>query len=143
MTLYHACVALHLLAMVTWLGHMFIWSLVTGPSTKSQQPATDAVTLREASLSTGGIGWPALVILATTGAYLLAYRGITFNALINGAAFIGPLGQALALKLCAVVAMLLYQSIYAHRPARLAVHLNILASLLIIGCSVILVRGIA
>lgn len=142
MTLYHVCVALHLLAMATWLGHMFIWSIVVGPSAKALRPAEDSQSLRVASLSTGGLGWPALTVLVVTGGYLLARRGLTVETLVTGAAFAGPLGKVLALKLSAVSVMVLYQSVYAHRPAKFAVHVNMLVALVILGCSVLLVRGL-
>lgn len=142
MTLYHACVALHLLAMATWLGHMFIWSIVVGPAAKALRPAEDGRSLRDASLSIGGLGWPALAILVVTGSFLLARRGITIDALLTGAAFAGTVGKVLALKLSAVSAMVLYQTVYAHRPAKFAVHVNMLVALVILGCSVLLVRGL-
>ncbi|MGA0072760.1 MAG: hypothetical protein ACO3K0_08935 [Steroidobacteraceae bacterium] len=142
MTVYHACVALHLLAMATWLGHMFIWSIFAGPSAKALKPVEDGQVLREASLSTGGLGWPALATLVLTGGYLLAHRGITIESLLSGMAFAGPLGKVLAVKLSAVAAMVIYQSVYAHRPAKLAVHANMMVALVILGCSVLLVRGL-
>ncbi|MGA0706259.1 MAG: hypothetical protein ACO3P8_11960 [Steroidobacteraceae bacterium] len=106
------------------------------------KPVEDGQVLREASLSTGGLGWPALATLVLTGSYLLAHRGITIESLLSGMAFAGPLGKVLAVKLSAVVAMVIYQSVYAHRPAKLAVHANMMVALVILGCSVLLVRGL-
>ncbi len=89
MTLYSTCLALHLLAMALWLGHMFVWSLIVGPALKRIEPAATAEQLRDASLFRGGLGWPALIVLIPTGLYLLSYRGIELADLLSGAAFQG------------------------------------------------------
>ena len=141
MTLYTVCVALHLLALSLWLGHMFVWSLITGPALKRIEPRETADMLREASLFRGGLGWPALAVLVPTGLYLLHVRGITLEALWSGAAFAGAQGTVLAVKLVLVVVMIAYQAVFGHRPAPIAIYFNMLAALVIIGASVVLVRG--
>ncbi len=141
MTLYYLCLALHFLALSLWLGHMFVWSLITGPALKRVEPRQQAELLREASLFRGGLGWPALAVLVPTGLYLLHVRGITIAALFSGAAFAGPQGAVLAIKLALVAAMAGYQLVFAHRSAPIAIYFNMLAALVIIGASVVFVRG--
>lgn len=141
MSVYLFCVGLHLLALSLWLGHMLVWSLIAGPAMKRIEPAATADVLRAASLSSGGLGWPALAILVPTGLYMLQYRGIAPGDLLSGAAFLGTQGKVLAVKLTLVVAMIAYQAAFGHRQASVAVHVNILAALVIVGASVVYVRG--
>ncbi len=141
MTLYAICIALHLLALTLWLGHMFVWSLIVGPAMKGIEPAATAETLRSASLAGGGIGWPALAILIATGLYLLNQRGIALADLVSGSAFSGSQGTVLAVKLFFVAAMVGYQAAFGHRASSIAIYVNILSALIVVGASVILVRG--
>ncbi len=141
MTLYRICVGLHLLALSLWLGHMFVWSIFTGPSVKKASPPATAEDLRSASLSGFGLGWPALAILIATGLYLLSMRGIMPGDLLSGAAFQGTQGTVLAVKLSLVLAMVAFQARFGHRPAGAFAHLNILVALTILAASVVLVRG--
>jgi hypothetical protein len=141
MSLYLICVALHLLAMSLWLGHMFVWALIIGPALKRVQPLETAELLRERSLFRGGLGWPALAVLIPTGLYMLSVRGIMPSDLISGAAFHGPQGAVLAVKLAGVLIMIAYQSVFSHRPAPIAIYFDMLAALTILGASVVLVRG--
>jgi uncharacterized membrane protein len=134
------CISLHLLAASLWLGHMFVWSLVVGPAQKRIRPPETAELLRERSLYLGALGWPALAILAATGLYMLTQRGIGLGDLLSGAAFSTGDGS-LALKLGAVLFMVVYQIIWAHRRAPVAIYLNMLAALIVLGASVVLVRG--
>jgi len=141
MSLYAICIALHLLAMSLWLGHMFVWALVTGPAMKRIEPRETADLLRERSLFRGGLGWPALAVLIPTGLYMLSLRGIFPSDLISGAAYHGPQGAVLAVKLAAVLIMIAYHSLFGHRPAPIAIYFDMLAALTILGASVVLVRG--
>lgn len=141
MNLYLICVALHVLSFSLWLGHMFIWSLVVGPAMKRIQPAATAELLREASLFRGGLGWPALAVLIPTGLYMLHYRGIEIGQLLSGEAFVGSQGAALAVKLASVVGMMLYQGVIGHRRAPIAIYFDMLLALIVIGSSVVIVRG--
>jgi uncharacterized membrane protein len=141
MTIYQLCIALHLLALSLWLGHMFVWSLIVGPALKVLQPPATGNMLRERSLFLGGLGWPALVVLVATGTYLLSARGIGITSLLNGAAFAGALGAVLAVKLLLVFAMILYQIFMGHRSAPLVIYFNMLAAMAIVAASVLLVRG--
>jgi putative copper export protein len=141
MSLYLICVALHLLAMSLWLGHMFVWALIIGPALKRVEPRETAELLRERSLFRGGLGWPALAVLIPTGLYMLSVRGIMPVDLISGAAFHGPQGAVLAVKLACVLIMIAYQSVFSHRPAPIAIYFDMLAAMTILGASVLLVRG--
>jgi uncharacterized membrane protein len=138
--LYWVCISLHLLAASLWLGHMFVWTLVVGPAQKRIEPAETAALLREHSLFLGGLGWPALAVLAITGVYMLGQRGIGLGDLVSGAAF-SAAGDSLAVKLAAVLFMVIYQIVWAHRRAAVAIYFNILAALIVLGASVVLVRG--
>jgi uncharacterized membrane protein len=138
--LYWVCISLHLLAASLWLGHMFVWSLVVGPAQKRIEPPATAELLRERSLYLGALGWPALAVLAVTGLYLLDQRGITPTDLFTGAAF-AVAGNSLAIKLGAVLFMVFYQVVWAHRQAPVAIYFNMLAALIVLGASVVLVRG--
>jgi uncharacterized membrane protein len=141
MNLYSICLGLHLLAMALWLGHMFVWSLIVGPALKRVEPAETAELLRDASLFRGGLGWPALIVLVPTGLYLLSVRGIQVGDLLSGVAFQGQQGRVLAIKLAAVAVMIGYQAYFGHRRAPIAIYFDMLAAIVVIGASVVLVRG--
>jgi uncharacterized membrane protein len=137
--LYWVCISLHLLAASLWLGHMFVWSLIVGPAQKRIEPPETAALLRERSLYLGGLGWPALAVLVVTGVYMLDQRGIGLGDLVSGAAFAAD--ASLAVKLAAVLFMIIYQIVFAHRQVAVAIYFNILAALIVLGASVVLVRG--
>jgi uncharacterized membrane protein len=141
MTVYIIALVLHLAALSLWLGHMFVWSLVIGPALKRVEPAATAETLRDASLFRGGLGWPALAILVPTGLYLLSFRGIMPGDLFAAATYQGTFGTVLATKLAMVVVMIGYQAYFSHRRAPIAIYFDMLAALVIIGASVVIVRG--
>lgn len=141
LTLHHLCLVLHLTALGLWLGHMFVWALITGPALKRIQPAHTAELLREKSLQRGGLGWPALAVLIPTGLYMLAQRGVMPLDLLTGAAYVGTQGVVLAVKLACVLVMIGYQASFGHRPAPIAIYFDMLAAVTIIGASVLLVRG--
>jgi uncharacterized membrane protein len=136
---YTLLVALHLLAMVLWIGHMLFWSLVVGPLCKRADPPADGETLRAAAALHAGLGWPALATLGATGLALLYERGMLSSdglaALTSTAG-----GRAFAGKLVLVAAMVLYQWRVGHRPAPKLIYLNIAAALAIVALSVLFVR---
>ncbi len=141
MTLYRISVALHVAAACLWLGHMFFWSLFSGPALKKIQPADTARRLRAVMLWQGGLGWPALAVLTLTGLYQMRFRGFTFGVLFSGALLQTSGGRLFALKLLLVLGMVGYQIVFAHRPAPRAIYFNMLAALLVLAASVVLVRG--
>jgi uncharacterized membrane protein len=137
-TLYRICIVLHVAAAALWLGHMFFWSLISGPVLKSIQPPATAQRLRELSFWMGGLGWPALVIQAITGAVMLAHRGVTAELIISGDLLRQPYGNVLVTKLVLVALMVVYQAKFGHHPAPRAIYLNIATALLVLGASVLL-----
>ena len=141
MMLYRLSVALHIAAASLWLGHMFFWSLFSGPALKKIQPADTAARLRAAMLWRGGLGWPALAVLAVTGLYQMRFRGFTPDSLVSGGLLQTEAGRVFAGKLLLVLGMVGYQIVFAHRPAPRAIYFNMLAALLILAASVVLVRG--
>lgn len=140
---YRVCIVLHLLAAFLWLGHMFVWSLFAMPALKRVEPAATADFLRKRSVYLGGLGWPALIVLIPTGTYMLAARGLTLEDVLSGAVFAMVGGTALALKLVLVGCMVLYQAVFGHGSAPLAIHFNILIALVLLGASLVIARGIA
>lgn len=136
MALHHTALALHLLALSLWLGHMFVWSLVTGPALKRVEPEGVAEHLRERSLAMGGLGWPALIVLVLTGLYLLDVRGLG-----PVSAILGEGGTALQLKLLGVLGMVVYQAVFGHRRAPLGIYANMALALVVLTSSILFARG--
>lgn len=138
MSVYGVCMVLHLAAAFLWLGHMFFWSLFSGPVLKSVDPPATGSRLRELSLRSGGLGWPALAVLIATGAVMLGYRGIGPDVLLSGDLLATRYGRALTLKLLLVAGMVGYQAAFGHRGAPRAIYLDMLAALGVLGASVML-----
>lgn len=136
MTIYRISVMLHVAAAMLWLGHMFFWSLFGGPTLKKLDPPPTAARLRELSFWRGGLGWPALAVLAVTGLYQLHWRGLALGELLETAS-----GRLMAGKLVLVAGMVGYQIVFAHHAAPRAIHFNMAAALLVLAASVLLVRG--
>ena len=142
MSVYRVSIALHLIAVALWFGHMLFWSLIAGLALKKVAPPETAATLRRLSMTMGGLGWPSLAVLAITGYLLLGFRGITLPTLLSGRAFAGPGGFVLAAKLALVVWMIFYQAVFGHKAAPRAIYLNMAAALAIVALSVLLVRPV-
>jgi hypothetical protein len=119
---------------------MFFWSLFAGPVLKSIEPPATAKRLRELSFWMGGLGWPALAILATSGAFMLGRHGVTWEAFASGRLLDVPFGRVLVVKLALVLAMVGYQVKFAHRASPRAIHWNIAAALLVLAASTLLAR---
>ncbi len=141
MALYSLLAIVHVLAAMLWLGHMFVWSLVAGPALRRIEPVATAELLRERSLFLGALGWPALAILVPTGLYLLHVRGLDPGELVTLGFLDRPDGHAILVKLLLVLWMIVYQIVWAHRRAPVAIYVNMLAALVILGASVVIVRG--
>jgi hypothetical protein len=141
MNWYAVSVIVHLLAVFFWLGHMFFWSLVVGPITKRFDPPETGQVIREMSLRWGGLGWPALFILAFTGVIMLSYRGVTLQSFLAGELFVSPFGRVLGIKLLLVALMTFYQVFVGHRSAPCLVFVNMLIALAIVALSIVLVRA--
>ncbi|UCF94172.1 MAG: SMP-30/gluconolactonase/LRE family protein [Desulfobacterales bacterium] len=143
MTLYFLCVALHLLAVTLWIGHMLFWSLFVGPVTKRIEPPETGEFLQKLSVRKGGLGWPALVVLVATGIYILSYKGLTWHALVSGEIFRTPYGYVLSAKLFFVAGMIAYQLFVGHRPAPKLIYADMLAAFCTIALSIVLARVVA
>lgn len=136
MTAYRVCVAIHLLAATVWLGHMFFWSIFAGPVLKRIGSPDTGRKLRDLSLRMGGLGWPALLVLAGTGVIMYQYRLSPETPPLEGAA-----RSAFLVKMGLVGLMALYQLVIGHREAPRAVYLDMAAALLVLAASVILTRA--
>lgn len=135
MIAYRVSVALHLLAATVWLGHMFFWSLFAGPVVKRIGSPETGQALRALSLRMGGLGWPALLVLAGSGAIMLQYRlGVDTPALD------GTANVAFIVKMFLVGLMVLYQVVVGHRSAPRAIYVNMVVALLVLAASVVLAR---
>jgi len=137
---FRLCAVLHLLAALIWLGHMFFWSVFSGPVLKKTQPAETAGLLRQLSLHLGGTGWPALGLLLVSGSYMLWWQGPNLDEIRSLEIVASPYGQVLAIKLVLVLFMVVYQAVIGHRPAPRAIYLNMLAAVLVLAASVLLAR---
>lgn len=138
MTLFHVSVVLHVSAAALWLGHMFFWSLFSGPGLKKIPPPETGAELRRLSLRHGGLGWPALVVLVVTGAYMTAFREVSFGDLFSSAFLAERSGWAFDTKLLLVGVMVGYQIVFGHRSAPRAIYVNMLTALVVLGLSAIL-----
>lgn len=141
MMLFRVLLMLHLLAAVTWLGHMFFWALFAGPVLKKIQPPETGERLRALSMRMGGLGWPALAVLVPTGAYMLSARGVHLADLVHASFWSRGGTFALGLKLSLVAFMIGYQLVIGHRRAPRAIYLDMAAALAVLGTSVIIARG--
>jgi uncharacterized membrane protein len=138
MTLFQICVVLHVIAAALWLGHMFFWSLFSGPGLKKIQPPETGAELRRLSLRHGGIGWPALIVLGITGAYMAVFREVGLGDLFSSSFLTERSGWAFDAKLVLVGVMVGYQIVFGHRSAPKAIYVNMLVALLVLGLSAIL-----
>jgi len=141
MDFYHLLVVFHLLAVFLWFGHMFFWSIIVGPITKRIGPKPTQDAIRNSSLTYGGLGWPALFVLVLTGIFMLPYRGLSLEQLLQGNFTASPYGHVLLFKLPLVGCMVLYQLFIGHRRAPRMVYVNMAAAVLILLLSVLLVRS--
>ena len=136
--MYAGAFFLHITAACLWLGHMFFWSLISGPALKKIDPPETAQRLRELSQRMGALGWPALTVLILSGAYMLGARGIGLSDLLSADFRSTQFGQVLLLKGVLVLGMVVYQAVLGHRHAPRAIYANMLAALSIIAASVVL-----
>ena len=162
-TLYYINVSAHLLAALLWLGGMFFLAVVGAPVLRHVEPAT----LRRDLFSRIGeqfriVGWIAIAVLLLTGVGNLYFRGIFSAGLLGNPAFWGSsYGKALAIKLVAVLLMLVVQAVHdfihgprsgrldpatqeglrARRMAAWLARLNAIAGLVVVLAAVRLARG--
>jgi hypothetical protein len=89
-----------------------------------------------------GIGGPSLLLLILTGAFMLYYRGVTWQSLVSGEFVSGTYGTIFGAKLLLVLLLIGFQVTIGNRPSKL-VYGYLLAVLAIIALSVWLVRPFA
>ena len=162
-TLYFINVSVHLLAALLWLGGMFFLAAVGAPVLRQVEPPA----LRRDLFSRIGeqfrvIGWIAIAVLLATGLGNLHFRGLLGSGVLDSAAFWNSsYGRALAIKLAAVLVMLVVQAVHdfihgprsgrldpateegrrARRTAAWLGRLNALAGLVLVLAAVRLARG--
>jgi uncharacterized membrane protein len=106
--LYLTCVSLHVIAAMIWIGGSWFIALSLVPAVRrSESPHAARGLLHATVLRFRIIGWSCLGILVATGCGNLAFRGIGWMECVSGAAFRGPVGRALAMKLILVGAVLI------------------------------------
>jgi len=112
--LYLLNVTVHVLAAVLWLGGMFFLALVGAPVLrKVEPPALRAALFQQLGQRYRTWGWLALGVLLITGVLNLYFRGVLTSVSIGSPHFwTTPFGHALAVKLAAVVGMLVIQAIH-------------------------------
>ena len=110
---YLANVTLHVLAAMLWLGGMFFLALVGAPVLRRvEPPALRQQLFRALGERFRTAGWLAIAVLVTTGFGNLYFRGwLQSDGVLASAAFWHTTqGHSLALKLGAVVAMLVVEA---------------------------------
>ena len=161
--LYYINVSVHLLAALLWLGGMFFLAVVGAPVLRAVEPPD---LRRDLFTQIGGafrtVGWVAIGILLVTGIVNLHFRGLFSSGLLVSAAFWdSSYGKALAVKLVAVLFMLVVQAVHdfvhgprsgrldpsteeglrARRMAAWLGRLNAVAGLVVVLAAVRLARG--
>ena len=123
--LYILAVWAHIFAVVFWMGSMFFGD-----------PESTRFFSRLFLTKLGGVGWYAHAVLWPTGAFMLRYRGVTWESLGST-----DWGQALLFKVFLVLVLVVFQIVVGHRPSKL-IYGYIIISFVIIGISTVLVRPV-
>jgi len=120
--LYFVNVTIHVLAAVLWLGGMFFLAAVGAPVLRTVEPAELRQRLFDAlGIGFRRVGWIAVAVLIVTGAINLRYRGYLYIDVLASAGFWRmPFGRTLAVKLVAVVAMIVIGIVHDFRLGPLA-----------------------
>lgn len=112
---YLACVFLHVLAALIWIGGAAFIAFVLGPILR-RRPAGEAPGLLFAiARRFRSLGWGCLAVLVATGAGNLAFRGVGMSDLLSGAVFRGSAGHAFACKMILVAIMLAISALHDFR----------------------------
>lgn len=112
--LYLVNVTVHVFAAMLWLGGMFFLAAVGAPVLRTVEPPALRARLFEAvGRRFRAAGWAAIAVLLATGALNLAFAGVFRDGRWLDAAFWGSAyGHALAWKLAAVAAMLVFSALH-------------------------------
>jgi hypothetical protein len=115
--------------MAVWVGAMLF-----------EDPASDRFMCRLA-YRIGGIGGPSLTLLILTGAFLLFYRGVTWEEIYTGRFFAQSYGQVFGFKLFLVLLLIGLQFTVGNKPSKF-LYGYLLIVLSVIALSVWLVRPV-
>ena len=128
--LYLLAVYIHIVTVAVWFGAMLF-----------RDPASIRIMSRIA-YKVHGIGGPSLAVLILTGAFMLYYRGVTWQSVVGGDFFATKYGQVFGLKFLFVLILIGFQTTMGNRPSQLSNFGYLLLVLLVIAVSVWLVRPI-
>ena len=128
--LYLLAVYIHIVTVAVWFGAMLF-----------EDPSSVRIMSRMA-YKVHGIGGPSLAVLILTGAFMLYYRGVTWQSVVGGDFFATKYGQVFGLKFLFVLILIGFQMTMGNRPSQLSNFGYLLLVLLVIAVSVWLVRPI-
>ena len=128
--LYLLAVYVHIVTVAVWFGAMLF-----------EDPTSVRIMSRMA-YKVHGIGGPSLVVLILTGAFMLYYRGVTWQSIIGGEFFATKYGQVFGLKFLFVLVLIGFQITIGNRPSQLSNFGYLILVLLVIAVSVWFVRPI-
>ncbi len=123
--LYILAIWAHIFATVVWVGSMFFGD-----------PQSTRFFSRLFLTKLGGVGWYAHAVLWPTGMYMMRYRGVTWEILLNT-----DWGRTLLFKVFLVLILVGFQIVVGHRPSKV-IYGYVVISFLIIGISAWLVRPV-
>jgi len=164
-TFYYINITIHVLAATFWLGGMFFFAIVGAPALRQVEPAALRQQLfHQLGLRARTAGWWAIAVLLVTGVMNLYLRGmLQWDGVLGTRAFwAGPFGHSLAIKLVAVLCMLIVsvlhdfivgpaagrekagspEAIVLRRRAALLARTNAILGLIIVIAAVQLARGV-
>jgi putative copper resistance protein D len=159
---YHVTLFLHVGAAIVWLGGMLAFVVIAPIVREVEDDAARQRLFQRLGERFRVVGWACIGVLLATGPLQLWFRGWWGAAVLGSSLFWGsPLGHTLALKLTAVMAMLVVQAIHDFwlgplagravpgtpraqalgRRAALLARLNAVVGILLIWLAVQLARG--
>jgi len=125
---YLLAVYIHIVTVAVWFGAMLF------------EDPTSIRFMSRMAYQIHGIGGPSLVVLIGTGAFMLSYRGVTWQNIITGQFFTTPYGQVFGVKFLLVLLLISFQITIGNKPSKLSNYGYLLGVLAIIALSVWLVR---
>jgi uncharacterized membrane protein len=102
--LYLACVTLHVLAAMFWVGGMLFLAIVGAPALRGVEPGLRRELFTRLGVGFRAAGWTAIAVAVLTGTGALWLRG-WLGAVLDPGFWRTAAGGALALKLAAVLVM--------------------------------------